>query len=178
MKRIISLLSAFLLITALLAPAATAQTAEEYPPAGTPVVFEARDLKDNPVTSEEIFSGHILTMVNLWGTYCGPCIMEMPELAILSGRLAEKNCAVIGIVIDVGIPGMGTAADAEKILSDAGVTYPNYVLDPAVFMELLPAYYVPTTYFVDGEGKLVGEPLIGARGADEYEQAINALLGE
>ena len=61
------------------------------------ISFETTDLDGNAVTVEELFSQHKLTMINLWGTYCGPCIGEMPDLEILSQRLAEKDCAIVGL---------------------------------------------------------------------------------
>lgn len=54
--------------------------------AGDKISFTATDFKGNPVTSE-IFAKNKLTMVNIWGTFCGPCIREMPDLA----RINKEN---------------------------------------------------------------------------------------
>lgn len=144
--------------------------------AGAGVVFETKTLSGSTVKSEDIFSAHKLTMVNLWGTYCGPCIREMPDLEVLNQRLGEKDCAIIGIVIDVqGIEDGAMVLTAGKILADTGVTYQN-LLPWAGFTEVFPANFVPTTYFVDREGRIVGEAAIGARGADEYEALLDEVL--
>ena len=144
--------------------------------AGTEIHFETVDLAGNPVKSEDIFSGNTLTMVNIWGTFCGPCINEMPDLEVLNGRLADKGCAIIGIVCDVAGPDDASRiAEAEEIVADTGVTYQN-LLPWDGFDEALPAEYIPTTYFVDSQGRLVGEPAVGARGADDYEALLDAAL--
>ena len=142
------------------------------------VSFETVDLDGNTVSSADIFSQHKLTMVNIWGTFCGPCIDEMPDLEVLSGRLAEKDCAIIGIVCDVqGPDDENTIADAKEIIQATGVTYLN-LLPWAEFMEVFPAMYVPTTYFVDSSGQIIGEEAVGSRGADDYEALVDDLLGE
>lgn len=140
------------------------------------VTFETTDLDGNPVSSADIFSQHKMTMVNLWGTYCGPCIGEMPDLEILNARLAEKDCAIIGVVIDVRSAGdTAMISTAKEILTDTGVTYLNLV-PWATLWDDLPAEFIPTTYFIDSNGAVVGEAAIGARGADEYEALVDALL--
>ncbi|MBO5998548.1 MAG: TlpA family protein disulfide reductase [Lachnospiraceae bacterium] len=144
--------------------------------AGTAVRFETVDLNGSPVSSEEIFSQHTLTMVNIWGTYCGPCIREMPDLEVLSQRLKEKDCAIIGIVCDVrGTNDTEVIKSAEEIIAQTGVTYLNLIPWDTLW-ETLPSEYIPTTYFVDSEGNIVGEAAVGARGADDYEALIDALL--
>ena len=97
---------AAVLAAGLLCCAVPAMAQEDAETAGTEtgepaVVFATTDLDGNPVTAEEIFSENKVTMVNLWGTFCGPCINEMPDLEVLNGRLADKGCAMIGIVCDV-----------------------------------------------------------------------------
>ena len=143
---------------------------------GSLVSFETEDLEGNKIKSEDIFSAHRLTMVNIWGTYCGPCIREMPDLEVLNQRLGEKDCAIIGIVCDVASSTDSKMVKAaEDIISDTGVTYLN-ILPWKNFYKDLPTAYIPTTYFVDSEGRIIGEPAIGARGADDYEKLLDDIL--
>ena len=142
------------------------------------IFFETTDLDGNAVTAEELFSQHKLTMINLWGTYCGPCIGEMPDLEILSQRLAEKDCAIVGVVVDVaGLDDTARLETAREIIADTGVTYMN-LFPWYTLMEAFPAQFIPTSYFVNSEGQIVGEAAIGARGADDYEALIDELLGD
>ena len=64
---------------------------------------------------------------------------------------------------------------AEEIIADTGVTYRN-LLPWDGFDAALPAEYIPTTYFVDSQGRLIGEAAVGARGADDYEALLNEAL--
>lgn len=141
------------------------------------ISFETVDLEGNPVRSEEIFSENKITMVNLWGTYCGPCIREMPDLEVLRSRLEEKDCAIIGVILDVrDVNDSEMTGYAEEIISYTGVTYRNLIPWDSI-MEDLPCEFIPTTFFIDSEGHILGDAAVGARGADEYEALIDALLG-
>ncbi len=162
---------------ALLAACADLSWIRVYAPApANAVSFETTDLAGNAVRSVDLFSSHRLTMVNLWGTYCGPCINEMPDLEELNTRLQEKDCAIIGVVVDVAGPAdADTIQSAEEILADTGVTYLNLVPWNGLGTAL-PAQFIPTSYFIDASGQIVGEAAVGARGADEYEALIDALL--
>ena len=174
---------AAVLAAGLLCCAVPAMAQEDAETAGTEtgepaVVFATTDLDGNPVTAEEIFSENKVTMVNLWGTFCGPCINEMPDLEELSGRLADKDCGIIGVVIDIAGPDDTAHIEAAKeIEADTGVTYLS-ILPWAGIDEMMPAQFVPTTYFVDADGQIVGEAAVGARGADEYEALLDEVLAQ
>ena len=115
-------------------------------------------------------------MVNIWGTFCGPCINEMPDLEILNQRLGNKGCAIVGVVIDAGGDyQMEVIRAAEEIIKDTGVSYLN-LLPWEGIDDQFPAQYIPTTYFVDSKGNVVGEAAVGSRGADDYEALIDEAL--
>ena len=86
--------------------------------------FKTTDLNGNAVSSEELFSTHQITMVNVMTTWCGYCIQELPELQRLSELYAEKNCAVIGVLYD------GTSDDLLKtgrsLMEQAGADPEQY----------------------------------------------------
>ena len=65
--------------------------------------FETVTLEGETVT-QEIFAEADLNMVNIWGTFCGPCIREMPELGELSDEYADKGVQIIGMLTDVTDP--------------------------------------------------------------------------
>ena len=144
--------------------------------AGSAIAFETTDLDGNPVSSADIFSQSKITMVNIWGTFCGPCINEMPDLEILNQRLGNKGCAIVGVVIDAGGDyQMEVIRAAEEIIGDTGVSYLN-LLPWEGIDDQFPAQYIPTTYFVDANGNIVGEAAVGSRGADDYEALIDEAL--
>lgn len=124
--------------------------------------FETTDLTGNPVT-EAIFSGKDLTVVNVWGTYCNPCIEEMPDLAAWSDSMPE-NVQLIGIVCDLAsLEDTDTLETALAICEATGASvYPSLIANQSLLPILQNVVGVPTTFFVDGSGKLVGDPIVGA----------------
>ena len=111
-------------------------------------------------------------MVNIWASWCGPCIRELPELQAISERLKERGCSVIGLLYD----GDDAAAleTAKKLMTDNGVSY-LVILPPENVDSLFPLEAFPTTYFVDSDGKIISEPIVGAY-IDQYEATVDALL--
>ena len=67
---------------------------------GAAVSFETQDLDGNPVTSEELFADHKITMVNVWATWCSNCKAEMEELEALNKVWSALDCQIIGICDD------------------------------------------------------------------------------
>ena len=140
--------------------------------AGITIHFETTDLDGNAIKSEDLFAGHPVTMINLWGTWCGPCKRELPELEIMNRDLAEKNCQIIGFVTDATSD--EKISEAKAILADRGVSYVNLIPFQGL-SDMLPQDAWPTSYFVDENGTLIGEPIIGAL-LVQYRDAIDALL--
>ena len=141
--------------------------------AGGTVTFSTEDVYGNPYDSASLFAESEITLVNVWASWCPPCKAEMPELEQISRRLGEKNCAMIGILYDAG-DGSGLE-DGVAVMEDAGVTFPVLVPDEGIFASF-PIYAFPTTFYVDREGNLVGEPVVGAQ-VDRYEEILDDLLG-
>ncbi|MBQ6370059.1 MAG: TlpA family protein disulfide reductase [Firmicutes bacterium] len=141
---------------------------------GSDVRFEATDLDGNAVDSEGLFSQNKITMINIWGTYCGPCINEMPELQKIHQEYADKGVTVVGLVIDVPEGNDAQLAEAKSIIKDTGVTYLNLRAWEG-YNEQLAAPAVPTTYFVDSQGKLVGDPIVGAN-VTKYRSTLEEFL--
>ena len=135
---------------------------------GTKVEFTTSDLDGNPVSSAELFAQNEITMINLWATWCGPCVNELEGLQQISETLKDKNCGVIGLLLDDDVD------TAKKLIADNGVTYPVF-LAPENVDDMFIRYYVPDTYFVDSEGTILAVPVVGAY-LDQYEPAIEALL--
>lgn len=136
--------------------------------------FATQDLTGAEVT-EDIFAAKDLTVVNFWGTFCGPCIGEMPELGEWARELPD-NVQIIGLLVDVEIGDTKGIEKAVKIHDKAKADYPSLLLD-----ESLSAYCagaiaaVPTTILVNSEGVVVGDPIVGAA-VDRYKAAVEAFF--
>lgn len=134
--------------------------------------FETTDLDGNPVSSEDLFAESEVTMINLWGTWCGPCKGELPELAVMAKEFEAKGCRLVGICNDAYQEGKPEAA--RQLLQDAGADYLNLVGYPELD-EMLQAKGYPTTFFVDSEGRLLLDPILGAA-VEEYPKAVDRAL--
>ncbi len=123
--------------------------------------FTAKDLEGNTVT-DSIFKEKDLTVVNIWGTFCGPCIGEMPELAEWSKSM-PSNVQLIGLVCDIeGENDQEHKDKAAEIMEKAGADFTN-IIPGSEFAGLLGGVTgVPTTIFVDKEGNITGKPVVGA----------------
>lgn len=134
--------------------------------------FTTQDLNGNTVTNE-IFLGKTLTVVNIWGTFCTPCINEMPELAEWAASMPE-GVQLIGLVCDLNSPDQADVLETAQMICEAtGVKYTNLIAS-ADFAEFLTGIVgVPTTIFVDGNGAIVGDPIVGA-----YVPAYKAFVEE
>lgn len=141
---------------------------------GTQVSFETTDLDGNPVTSAELFADNEITMINYWGTWCHFCVEEMPELAQIHTRLREKGCGVIGILQDGVSPEL--IEKAKDIMEECGTNYPNVLLsDDMTILQTITSY--PATFFVDREGKILCDPISGAK-ISKYEPTALSLLAQ
>lgn len=142
--------------------------------------FEGKDLDGNPVKSDELFSGNAVTVVNFWFTTCKPCVSELPELEELHQELAQKGGAVIGINAFTLDGEEGAISDAKDLLSKKGVSYQNiwFASDSEAGKFTSGLYAFPTTYVVDSNGNIVGEPIVGAVTAPDQIKALQALIDQ
>ena len=153
-----------------MAKVAAQQGQEDFPS------FRAVDLQGNEVT-KEIFAQKKITVINIWGTFCPPCIGEMPELGDWA-RNMPADAQLIGIVCDVmDRQDAGSIGTAKKILGEAGAEFVNLVPDEAIMEYLEGVEAVPTTIFVNSEGKVVGSPVVGAD-VEAYKAFVRKYLNE
>ena len=139
------------------------------------VTFEGTDLEGNTV-SEDVFTQSKLTMVNVWATYCNPCLREMPGLGELAAEYDGSEFRIIGIVSDVR-EGEDQAL-VESLVQQTGANYPHLLLNDSInnaFMGSVSG--VPTTFFFDGEGMYLGG-VVGSAEKSEWEELIHGLLEE
>lgn len=148
---------------------------------GTMSSFRSYDLA-GVAKDETVFSGYTLTMVNVWGTFCGPCINEMPELGELAAKYADKGVQIVGIVGDVfmgddGTYDMSAVETARSLVEQTGADYLHLLSSPDLLSaKLSTVAAVPTTFFVDSKGNVVGESYLGARSASDWSDIIDATL--
>ena len=142
--------------------------------------FEGKDLDGNEVKSDELFSANAVTVVNFWFTTCSPCVGELGELDALNKELADKGGALIGVNAFT-LDGDETAiADAKDVLAKKGATYQNVYFDSSSPAGAFTAniFAFPTTYVVDRNGNIVGEPIVGAITEKKQGEALQKLIDQ
>lgn len=167
------------------------QSAFEQPAASTSDAdtvgtFETTDIDGNAYT-EKVFSDYDLTLVNAFTTWCSPCVNEMPELEKLYEEMKEQGVGVVGMVLDtVGDDGSvndETVKKAQVLKEKTGVTYPLLIPDSGFLNGRIQGLQsFPESFFVDKEGNIVGDPIMGSNDFDGWKEAVEnqlaALKGE
>ena len=140
--------------------------------------FEGKDLDGNTVKSDELFSGNTVTVVNFWFTNCNPCVEELAELDALNKELAEKGGSLIGVNTFTLDGDEAAISEAKDVLAKKGATYQNVYFDSdgeaGKFTTNIFAY--PTTYVVDRNGNIVGEPIVGAITEKKQAETLQKLI--
>ena len=142
--------------------------------------FEGKDLDGNPVKSDELFSANAVTVVNFWFTTCNPCVGELSELDALNKELAKKGGALIGVNTFTLDGNEAAISEAKDVLAKKGVTYQNVYFDSdgeaGKFTTNIFAY--PTTYVVDRNGNIVGDPIVGAITEKKQAETLQKLIDQ
>jgi len=140
--------------------------------------FEGKDLDGNTVKSDELFSGNAVTVVNFWFTTCNPCVGELAELDALNEELAEKGGSLIGVNTFTLDGDEAAISEAKDVLAKKGATYQNVYFDSdgeaGKFTANIFAY--PTTYVIDRNGNIVGEPIVGAITEKKQAETLQKLI--
>ena len=142
--------------------------------------IEGKDLDGGKVKSDRLFSGNSVTVVNFWFTTCSPCVGELGELDKLNRQLAEKGGAVVG-VNTFTLDGDKTAiSEAKEILEKKKASYRNiwFASDSEAGKFTSGIYSYPTTYVVDGNGNIVGEPIVGAITGKKQAEKLQELIDQ
>ena len=142
--------------------------------------FEGKDLDGNTVKSDELFSGNAVTVVNFWFTTCNPCVGELAELDALNKELAKKGGALIGVNTFTLDGDEAAISEAKDVLAKKGATYQNVYFDSdgeaGKFTTNIFAY--PTTYVVDRNGNIVGDPIVGAITEKKQAETLQKLIDQ
>ncbi len=143
--------------------------------------FTSLDLEGNEIDAS-ILSDYKLTMVNVWATFCSPCLDEMPDLGELAAEYKEKGVQIVGMVSDVhdskGQISDSQIATAKDIVSATNANYLHIVPTEDLFFLLAQISSVPTTFFVDENGVQVGKTYIGSKSKATWQEIIDETLKE
>ena len=175
-KRILTvLLSVAVILTCLTACGGKAEEETGFFSAFTTTTLDGEEC------TQKIFKGNKVTMVNIWGTFCSPCINEMPDLEQLSKNYADKGLVLIGVVNDTfdyfkDENDPDKIEKAKNIIERTGVTYTNLLPSESLNEAKLDRVSTfPTTYFLDENGDILGE-YVGSRSYDQWATIVDTIL--
>lgn len=144
--------------------------------------FSMEDIQGEAYT-QEMFGEYQVTIVNVFTTWCGPCVREIPDLEKLKDEMSDRGVNVVGIVLDaIGQSGSKDPETVEKarlLAEQLEVTYPFLIPDEGYLGgRLLGIQAVPTTFFVDQEGRILGEAYQGSRSLEDWKSIVEEKLEE
>lgn len=123
----------------------------------------------------EAYRGHVI-ILDIWATWCGPCIKEIPDFIQLREKYASQGLEIVGISIDPIAQQGGGAAAVAPFMKKYNINYPIWMInDAAALGQYSMGSGIPTTYVIDRAGKVV-QKYIGMRPISVFENDIKALL--
>ena len=134
--------------------------------------FTTYDIKGTVISSDELFARRKVTMINLWSVTCSACLSEMGELTRMNQEYAARGGQIVGLAYDAFTKEM--IREAREISDDLMLPFVVLLPNKSIY-ELFPTQSFPVTFFIDSEGKVLGEPVIGARTA-VYRNRMEAYL--
>ncbi len=186
-RKILSFCLAALLVlgvSAALAEATAAPEATQEAYANPFVLMEIKDISGDPF-DVSVFSGKPF-MLNVWASWCGPCVSEMPDLDALSKEYADR-ISIIGLMGDAVMPGSdGKLAinqdeldGARALYEKLAISYPSLIPNEFMIslMQQIPVQYFPTTIFFNGEGYPVTMQ-VGSMGKEDWVKVIDQVLAD
>ena len=115
-------------------------------------------------------------MVNVWATYCNPCLREMPGLGELASEYDGSEFQIIGIVSDVSEGEDQTLV--ESLVQETGAAYPHLLANNSINQAILASVSgVPTTFFFNSEGMYLGG-VVGSAEKSAWKEIVDGLLEE
>ena len=129
--------------------------------------FSAEDIEGNKIDNS-IFKENKVTLVNVWATWCGPCVNELPEIQKVYSELKDQGIGVVGIVAD----GNDAKDTAKELIELESLKYKMIIPDSNLEKKLISTLRgFPTSYVVDSEGKILGVKL-GGMNAEGFKAFI------
>ena len=137
---------------------------------------------DGKEFSGKDFSDYDLTMVNVFATWCSPCVQEIPDLAEIQKEMKDKGVNIVGVVTDtVDQTGENQEAleKAKLIRERSKAEYPFLIPDKSNFNGRLSGIQAfPETFFVDKKGQIVGETYSGSLNKKAWLEIIEKELAK
>lgn len=151
-------------------PAPEQQTATTTP-SETTVSFATWTAEDIHGVSRQAtdWVGNQPTVINFWGTWCPPCRKEIPDLVKLYAEYNPKGVEIVGFAV------RDRAANVQVFANEAGMNWVMLMGNDDVVDKYGPISGVPTTIFLDKNGKEVTR-FVGAQSYETFKSAFEEIL--
>lgn len=106
-----------------------------------------RSLDGSPVTMSELRG--TMVFLNFWGTWCVPCLQEIPELVRLSHQFKTQGLAVVGVAVESGHPD-----DIRTFMAEHGMDYQILIGDLGIVKSRFHVLGFPTSLLIDRKGMI------------------------
>ena len=131
--------------------------------------FNEKDINGQPLSIAK-YKGKVV-LVDFWATWCGPCMMELPNVLSTYAKYHSKGFEIVGISLDKDIQGL------KDFIKSKEMTWAQYC-DGQVWESKLALNYgvmgIPATWLLDAQGKIIGRDLRGPM----LEAAVAEALGK
>src|SRR5882757_3748577 len=132
--------------------------------------FELQSLGGKTVRLSD-FRGKAV-LLNFWATWCGPCKIEMPWFVELQKEYGPQGFQIVGVAMDDASP-----EEIAKFAKQMDVNYPVLLGKESVGQSYGGVGVLPTTFFIDREGKLVAREF-GLQSRSVFVDHIKEALGQ
>src|SRR5262245_11106353 len=132
--------------------------------------FTLTTLEGQPVKLSDYRGKAVL--LNFWATWCGPCKVEMPWFVELQKQYGPDGLQVVGVAMDDA-----SQDDISKFAKDMGVNNQILVGKEAVGDAYGGVPFLPLTFYIDRDGKVV-DKVLGLKGRAEIEDNIKKAMSE
>jgi thiol-disulfide isomerase/thioredoxin len=127
------------------------------------IQFEGTEFTSNKTISLDSYRGKYV-YIDFWGTWCGPCIAELPALKKLYSSTKRDKIEFIGIAVDQK-PEL-----LESFLKKQNITWPQIISNDIA--DMYKVTYMPTTFLIGPDGRIIAKDLKG----EDLHKKLEELL--
>ena len=137
--------------------------------------YELKD-QNGKVLKKKDFAGKVV-IIDVWGTWCRPCQMEIPHFVRLQKKYRDKGLRVIGLTWERKNPNDGLRQNLKRFAENFEINYPC-VMPSGTTIDSIPGLDgFPTTFFIDRNG-MVRDVAKGYHPYEDLERRALTLLNE
>lgn len=129
--------------------------------------FTVNDLNGNEVKFSQ-YRGKVV-LLNIWATWCPPCVKEIPDLNELHHAYKDKDVVILGVSVDAKIDDVKQALN-----SNIKIDYPVWFANQD-FIKQFQVTSIPHTLIVDKKG-LVVQQMLGMQSKETFASAIQNVM--